>query len=851
MKEQILKSNLSNINIGFFHERWREEYSNKMMEGVCQAGLKYGVNIIRYAIDIDQENRKLKEEDMFRLRELAYSHKLDGILFIGWDEAYSSQLGRHFYEMFKNVPKVSLGHKIKDIPSVVMEGKLYIKELLEHLIETHHYKKIIFVSPLFYDERYYQYVKTMKQYSLYNPNFIINPQDIETRDFFKRGKEIVKLVLDKRNIKPDVIMSMYTEETAGIFEELKERNMKVPKDIAITSYEEGDSDKLLDVSLTSIYFPWREIGYYGCEKLIKILLGEDTPLYEDIPSRLSINESCGCEERSWSPVFPYTLNKLRKIEGVFPLTNRSLSDEEIKNNIAEELLRTFPGININTDLLLDGLLKDYYERSNTHYISVIREKLYEIITNNEGNFLVEDIEKVFDLLHHQFVFYYVYSEKEYERFREIVDNVYIYIRMKMATVINARHKRIRTLQYDLYEFGKELLTSFNIDECFNILKSNLSRFSITGCYIFLFEDEEKSYDRCRLVFNYSKNHKLFDDDKTYYIKDFSSQLRGKGLNITCQMLEVQSESIGVVFFEYNIVDEHFYSLVAMQISSAIKGASLLTNLKNAQKEVVEKAHKAGMAEVATDSLHNIGNVLNSINITLQNMQADLKEYPLQDYNMACDLLETQMNHLDAFMSKEGKGPKLLNFYLKLRDRFNEADHKNVVHVNRLIEKVDLVKKIILHQKYYASKDKFLEEVNILSLMLDAINIIDKKDCQIINNIDDKLKIMAVKIQVTHIFINVLKNAVEAMENTPKEDKIITIDSKHSGETIQISISDKGHGIEAHLLDRIFAHGFSTKERGQGFGLHSCANYMTQMGGTIRAESQGLEKGTTFILEFRA
>lgn len=851
MKEQILKRNLSNINIGFFHERWREEYSNKMMEGVCQAGLKYGVNIIRYAIDINQENRRIKEEDMFRLRELAYSHKLDGILFIGWDEAYSEQLGKHFYNMFKDVPKVSLGHKIKDIPSVVMEGKLYIKELLEHLIETHHYKKIIFASPLFHDERYYQYVKSMKQYSLYDPNFIINPQDIQTRDLFERGQEIVKLVLDKRNIKPDVIMSMYTEETTGIFEELKERNMKVPKDIAVTSYEEGDADKLLDVALTSIYFPWREIGYYGCEKLIKILLGEETSFYEDIPSRLSINESCGCKERSWSTVFPYTLNKLRKSESTLSHPNKTMDDEIIKKNISEELIRTFPCVNINTHLLLDAMLRDYYENTSTHYLNMIRDEFYDFIINNQSNFLIEDIEKVFDLLHHQFIFYYIHSEEEYKKFREIIDNVYIYIRMKMATVINARHKRIRTLQYDLYDFGKELLTSFNIDECFRILENNLSRFSIPGCYIFLFEDETKSYDNCRLVFNYSKECKLFDDDKTYYIKDFASRLRGKGLNITCQMLEVQSESIGVVFFEYNIVDEHFYSLVAMQISSAIKGANLLTNLKNTQKELVEKAHKAGMAEVATDSLHNIGNVLNSINISLQNMQADLKDYPLQDYNMACDLLETQMDHLDEFMSKEGKGPKLLSFYLKLRDRFNEADHKNFLHVNRLIEKVDLIKKIILHQKYYASKDKFLEEVSLRSLMLDAINIIDKKGCKIINNINESIKIMAVKIQVTHIFINVLKNAVEAMGNTPKEDKIITIDSKPRGELIQVSISDKGHGIEAHLIDRIFEHGFSTKESGQGFGLHSCANYMAQMGGAIRAESQGLGKGTTFILEFRA
>lgn len=852
MKQQpTVKNKLSDITIGFFNKDWTVEYYNKMMEGICQAGQKYGVNIIRYTVDVDHESKITRKEEILKIRELAYLHNLDGILFIGWDEEYFSRMGKHFNEMFKDIPKVSLGHKFKDIPSVVMTGKIYIKELLEHLIEKHHYKKIVFVPPWYYDERCTQYIKTMKQYSLYDPDLMINPKDIETTDLLERGHKVVQLVFDEWKIKPDVIMSMYAEETAGIFKALKERNIKVPKDVAVTSYEEGDAEKLLDVSLTSIYFPWREIGYYGCEKLIKMIMGEEIIFSEDIPSRLSINESCGCKERNWSTIFPYTLNRLRKNEPVLSDAKRIMNDETIKMNISEELLRTFPYLKINAQLLFDAMLKDYYEKTNTYYLSVIRDELYDIIMVNQGNFLMEDIEKVFDLLHQQFMFYYIHSEEEYTKFKEIIDNAYIYIRMKMSTVMNTRHTRIRKFQYELYSFGKELLTSFNIEECFNILRDNLSRLNITGCHIFLFEDPQKSYDRCKLVFSYSQSSPLFEEGKTYWIKDFVSQLKGKGLNISCQMLNVQSESIGVIFFEYNIADEHFYNLVAMQIGSAIKGANLFTNLKNTQKKLIKKAHQAGMAEVARDSLHNIGNVLNSINITLQNMKKDFKEYPLEDYNMACDLLESQMDHLDEFMSEKGKGQKLLSFYLKLRDIFNETNQKNLSQLNRLIEKVDLIKQIILYQKDYASKEKFLEEVHIKSLMQDALAIIDKKDCKIINTVDEKLYVIGVKTQVTHIFINLLKNAVEAMENTPKEDKIITISARKKKNTVEIVISDRGQGIEKNLLDRIFSHGFSTKEKGQGFGLHSCANYMMQMGGSIRAESKGLNKGATFILEFRA
>ena len=90
--------------------------------------------------------------------------------------------------------------------------------------------------------------------------------------------------------------------------------------------------------------------------------------------------------------------------------------------------------------------------------------------------------------------------------------------------------------------------------------------------------------------------------------------------------------------------------------------------------------------------------------------------------------------------------------------------------------------------------------------------------------------------------------MEAFDFDGSTENKIEFESFSDDKYVIVRVSDNGQGIPEHNLQKIFNHGFSTKERGHGFGLHSCANYMTEMGGEIRAESR-VPKGTSFILSF--
>ncbi len=83
-------------------------------------------------------------------------------------------------------------------------------------------------------------------------------------------------------------------------------------------------------------------------------------------------------------------------------------------------------------------------------------------------------------------------------------------------------------------------------------------------------------------------------------------------------------------------------------------------------------------------------------------------------------------------------------------------------------------------------------------------------------------------------------------DSSKNENKLSISVKVDGETICIEIEDSGEGISEDDLGKIFKHGFTTKNDGFGFGLHSAANFLAEMGATIAASSEGKGKGATFF-----
>ncbi len=279
----------------------------------------------------------------------------------------------------------------------------------------------------------------------------------------------------------------------------------------------------------------------------------------------------------------------------------------------------------------------------------------------------------------------------------------------------------------------------------------------------------------------------------------------------------------------------------------------LEELKETRDELVEKAHKAGMAEIAAGVLHNVGNVLNSVNVSTTLIDYTVRNSKVSGLVKANSLLRENMDQLETFICENPRGKQLMEYYLKLEEPVINEQEKVLFQVDRLMNKIELINEVISAQQSYAGGSIHADKMSLSKMIDDALALqsgsIERHQLNIKKDLKATDSIVAQRSKLIHVLVNLIKNAKESMEENHPKDKNLTITSWQDDKWVYMSIADNGSGINKQNLNKIFTHSFTTKRNGHGFGLHSCANYMSEMKGKIDVHSEGEGKGTTFTLIF--
>ncbi|MCP4599406.1 MAG: response regulator [Proteobacteria bacterium] len=275
-------------------------------------------------------------------------------------------------------------------------------------------------------------------------------------------------------------------------------------------------------------------------------------------------------------------------------------------------------------------------------------------------------------------------------------------------------------------------------------------------------------------------------------------------------------------------------------------------LKAMQAEMSENAHKAGMADMASVVMHNVSNILNSVVVSGQCMVHLTQASRISPLVKANNLLRQNMDNIEDFIANDPLGKKLLHFYLSFETSLKKENEQISEDSNRLLEMVDAILQVIVMQQSYAMRGSNPEKLSVAEIIDNAIamqkNTFIQQGIVVEKNFE---KVPLVKIQRTkiiHIFFNLVKNASEAMENNEPGSRIIKFVITNDKKYVYVKMSDNGCGINPDNLTQIFSNGFSTKEKGFGFGLASCTHYMHEMNGDIWVESPGINMGATFIMK---
>jgi C4-dicarboxylate-specific signal transduction histidine kinase len=308
-------------------------------------------------------------------------------------------------------------------------------------------------------------------------------------------------------------------------------------------------------------------------------------------------------------------------------------------------------------------------------------------------------------------------------------------------------------------------------------------------------------------------------------------------------------------------------LIAGQLAVSLANAQLYESLEQrvqartrelqeTQAQLVTTARRAGMAEIANNVLHNVGNVLNSINVSASVLRGTLGNSRIDGLTRAVDLINEHEHDLPRFIETDPRGKKLWPYLNELAGALRSERKQALSDLDRLSVGVDHIIYVVATQQAHAGPSSVLEMAGPQELMEEALHLsaeaIKRGNIALVRRYEEVPASALDKQRLVQILVNLIGNAAQAMESLPAQARQLTLGiglvrGEH-GRRMRITVQDTGEGIAPENLTRIFAHGFTTRASGHGFGLHSSAVAASEMGGKLTVHSDGPGRGAIFTID---
>ncbi|MGK3985124.1 AAA family ATPase [Sorangium sp. So ce136] len=359
---------------------------------------------------------------------------------------------------------------------------------------------------------------------------------------------------------------------------------------------------------------------------------------------------------------------------------------------------------------------------------------------------------------------------------------------------------------------------------------------------------------------------------------------GRAKSVLCLPLMRKGEFHGVLYLENGLASQAFtpdrialLEHIASQAAISIENARLYAEvqraeaalrhandelekrveertreLKQAQSQIAESARGAGMAEIASNVLHNVGNVLTSITADAQMMQESLTSSRVGRLKQIAAMLQDNRGDLAQFLTKDPRGSRVTEYLTAVASELAGQQEALLGSLRYTQQHIEHIRTIIQVQQLYAKSTLFAEECCLGEVVENALRIqeaaLRRNGVSVTRELDALPALQLDKHKVLQILVNLLANATDAVAGVPEGDRRLVVRLRRDGQVARIQVVDSGVGIAPEVLPRLFSHGYTTREGGHGFGLHSSALAARVLGGSLTLKSDGPGKGATATLE---
>jgi signal transduction histidine kinase len=342
-------------------------------------------------------------------------------------------------------------------------------------------------------------------------------------------------------------------------------------------------------------------------------------------------------------------------------------------------------------------------------------------------------------------------------------------------------------------------------------------------------------------------------------------------DFTSRVTVTSSDELGRLGQVFNTMAEHIQTLISdlehraaelHQANELLRRAhdelerrvdTRTAELREAQRQLVGAAHRAGRAEVANNVLHNVGHVLNSVNVSAALVTQQLRGSRVGKLVQTTGLLSTHHADLAAYLTSDHAGKNIPRYLIKLTEHIESERQAVLDELARLNKNIDHIRHIVTVQQNYAGATHLVEDTAVGDLIEDALRIntggLASLGITVVRELAAVPLVPVERHKLLQILINLISNAKHALRESagPERTIVLRLDEPRAG-VVRIQIIDNGIGISADNLERLFHHRFTTRKDGHGFGLHGSAIAAREMGISLFAHSDGPGAGAVFTLE---
>ncbi|MGE3166867.1 MAG: CHASE4 domain-containing protein [Planctomycetota bacterium] len=279
---------------------------------------------------------------------------------------------------------------------------------------------------------------------------------------------------------------------------------------------------------------------------------------------------------------------------------------------------------------------------------------------------------------------------------------------------------------------------------------------------------------------------------------------------------------------------------------------MIERLGETRAKLLETSRAAGMTDVAVGVLHNLGNVLNSVNVSTIALAERLQRSQIAGLKKLSELLHAHRGDLARFLTNDDRGRNVPEYLQQLSSALHDEHRSALVELRQLKTSIDHMNQVVQSQHAFTSRSSHREPTDLRQLVANALTIMEaalqRHGIHISADLAQTPMVEMDAAKCLQLVINLISNAKDALGAQSKGDKELRVRlSNQDDEHALIEVADNGVGIAPENLPLLFRNGFTTKSRGRGFGLHYSALAARELGGELTAHSDGPGQGARFRL----